>query len=390
MKILFVGSHLLYFKVLLPVMASLAERGHMIRFQKTRPDCLGFSPRYFGRKPTRATFVNRAGLRYVADAIELPDEKKARQACFRSTWFSPIQRFDAVVGTTKDLSVLAEFKHRGVPHVWALGYEHLPVLMSLTEPISGVPVSDTAAAFFLGSNRFAEVHKLRDIVQGAEICDHRFVNFAHLDPKPERQGVTELSARDRVLVMHPGGYRKVITNPGAGKKESYERQRAFLEKICDPILEAGLKPVIKIHPLHANYHSAGDVRAILNEMAARDSRYASVDVARFEYWSHVYRSRLIVTFGSSGFYELFAAGVSNVVACSFLTEERANKFEMFDDLFVRTYEDYRAILQPGVFENRLGKLSGLTLQAKQAYGSLSSQAPATMITAAIESKFQSL
>jgi len=114
---------------------------------------------------------------------------------------------------------------------------------------------------FFSENPFSTSHSFRGQVKDTDL---RICNFTHLDTVYglDRQSET---VPENILIFHPGGYRGVLSQPGADRSTCYLAQRQFLETIFLPILHRGLTPIIKLHPLRATFHDVADLKRITRQ-----------------------------------------------------------------------------------------------------------------------------
>lgn len=365
MRVLFLASHTLYWKVLLPVALELTRRGVKVSIRANRPSFMKYSQDKCADHPTGVRWVNRSALEYIADLAGYREDlnQALKGGALQISMLSGLHRHDAVIGVVKDFDPLLKRSGKKHEDVYVLGYQHLPVLLSLKQPLKNKKISSLCERVFLQSE-FSNLHRFSEWVLHPAVKDREFVNFPYLDKIKQTPGVDGAYA----LVFHPGGYRHVDSDPGDDQATCYRKQERFIRDVCGPVLAAGLIPVIKVHPLYARHHSKADLEAILAIMIQKDPEFRSVIVTDQPYWDYARQSRWIVTFGSSSVYELFAAGFWNVLICDFLGKARSVKFEAFEGLFVRSLEDYAAILKQKPSRERLKQ--GPAAEIFEAYHSL--------------------
>ena len=370
MKAFFYASHTLYLKVLIPLVIDLAKKENIdLYFYKNYPHFYTYSPARFSKNPEKNQCINLSALNYVAHLIDRGEEWNEVQDLVHFSFLKRVKKYDVIVGTTKDLNMLIKFKKKGAKKVYVVGYQHMPVLLSLNSHLKLKNKFQEAEDVFIKDNKFSRAHDFYKYIRHKEVWDFKFVNFPYLDTvhKMERKNLDNPC----VLIFHPGGYRHIITTPGENKKSCYEKQRAFIKKVCQPILEAQWIPVIKTHPLYARYHSKKDLEIILKDLIRENTLFQKIIVTDESYWDFAFQSRFMLTFGSSGVYELYAAGLKNVLICSFLGESRAVKFQMFKDVYIDTYEEYLSLFNnKSILEMRFNGSGGLVQDIYRAYSSL--------------------
>jgi hypothetical protein len=352
MRVLFTHGHTLYAKVTIPLALRLREEGHEVVFERRRDRWHRFSDRYVRAHPQNVAVVDRASLRYAARLIGYEREWEAAEGSIELG--RPRGRFDVVVGVTKELERLRALASAGDARVFALGYQHMPYVVAVgrEQRHDGSP--------FLQHNAFTDAHRFLEILGGDLAVPN---SFLFLDRVVERRPARS-PAGDRVLIFHPGGWRNVVTAPGEGARASREKQLAFFERACRPLLEAGLRPVIKVHPLRARHHDTGDVRAVA------DAIDPSIEVLAPDawFWDDAFASAFVVNYGSSSIYELWSAGIRSAVVCNFEGSARSGKFAFFDSVFIDSHDEYRAFVAEERW--RTLELDPLAREVSDAYAEL--------------------
>ncbi len=377
MRVFFYTSHTLYLKVLIPLVIELLKReGVSVFFYKNYPHFYSYSPARFSKNPEKNKCINLSALDYVAHLIDYKKEWNLVKHLIRFTFLKRIAKYDVIVGTIKDLDALIQFKKRGAKKVYVVGYQHMPVLLSLGTQLKLKNKFHDAENIFIKDNEFSKTHDFRRYIRHQEVADFKFVNFSYLDTVSKKRlamskDCQSLFTNPYVLIFHPGGYRRIITMPGEDKKSCYRKQEEFIKRVCQPILEAGFIPVIKTHPLYARYHSKEDLHIILKGLVEVSPLLRQVIVTDESYWHYAFQSRLMLSFGSSGVYELYAAGLKNVLICAFLGESRAVKFQMFKNVYIDTYEEYLSLFKDkSNFSKKFDNMTSLVQDIYRAYSSL--------------------
>jgi len=348
-SILFIHNHTLYSKVTIPVILSCVENGWNVTIHVNRLTLFGvsygFSKRVIKKNPTGVKVINPKSLEFVADLIGLGDEWRAVKDRINFSIISQIfpSKFDVVVGTTKNLKRLSSIAQVHTS-VFALGYQHFPVLLKVGADDKEDSCKYERNSVFLTKNSFANRHSFPDIVKGHQVVLN---SFTFLDVVHRRR--TDVVSKEKtILIFHPGGYRDVISSFGDSKEVCYASQMNFLKRLCMPLISMGLKPVIKIHPLRARYHDWEDLVILIDEFERGNKlEKGSIGLIGPEdwFWNLAFNSTLVLTFGSSSIYELWSAGVKNVFVCNFEGVSRSQKFDIFDSIFIDSYEDYLDLLK---------------------------------------------
>jgi hypothetical protein len=346
-SILFIQSQTLYSKATIPVAIACANRGWDVTFQVNRPvifgSSFGFSDNYIRNNPTSVSVVNPQSLQYVAGLIGLGSEwnlvKKRINFSLVSSFFP--KRFDVVIGTIKNMDVLQKISNKDI-NTFALGYQHLPVLVKVDKDISTNTINLDVQSIFFSDNEFSNDHKFNNIVKNYKTI---FTNFTYLDVVPNQK--KEKLLHNQVLIFHPGGYRNIISSPGDNKTVCYRKQKKFLQELCIPLINKGLTPIIKIHPLRARYHDLDDMEK-LSQIIERDNQFpdGSIQILgpKESFWDVAFDSSFIITFGSSAIYELWSVGIKNVYIFDFIGSERSRRFSYFESVFVKSSDEYHSII----------------------------------------------
>lgn len=352
MEIFFYSDHTLHAKSLIPLVIKFAREGHKVLIKKNNFNFRKYSPRIYCRKPTRNTLVNPSSFDYVAKIIDYSKELNEVRSGLSFVFMPSLRKVDVIIGTTKSIPKLKVLCKENKIYAYAIGYQHMPFLVSIFDQRDwGFPSNDESLyEVFFGDNNFSKIHRFCEILRGNGIC---ILGFPYLDKAQDylnSLSVASDKGRKRyVLIFHPGGYRNVITSEGEPKKACRAKQAKFIKDICLPILDIGLIPVIKTHPLYAIYHSIEDLRYIIKELSQDDPRYNEVVVTDDGYWRWAFYSKFIITFGSSSIYELFSRGFKNVCIVNWLGKERSSKFSFLTDITINSYEDFLEMVKNNSF-----------------------------------------
>lgn len=306
MTIRFFASHLLHWRVLIPVICELIYR-HEIIVQTTRPDWLGMPHRAMRTHPQHVLGINKTSLSWVADWIS-----------YRSRWrdvrdgiqysFLP-RRADVLVSTTKELGVLRSQSTRSV----AIGYQHFPMLVCPQEK----PSIKNVPAVFRAPHPFAVRHNFAPLFENARVVG---CGFPHLDlvaADPRTSCCIHLSRFPVAMLCHPGMAR------GCTEDRIVERAIENLRSTHIPILSA--------HPIPGKGGTVQDLRR----------QYPGVNVVE-GWWPTGAECDIIIALGSSSLYEMWAAGYWQTYILG--GTPRSDIFTLFDDLIIPSPEDIPAYL----------------------------------------------
>ncbi len=374
MKFFFSHSHSLYPKVTIPLALEFLGHGHQVSFKVNRPTFFGksygFTDDYIKRNPNGVSISNPKSFGYVSRIINHHEEWQIAQKSIRYIKRNDFNNFDAIISTTKQLPELNAVSKNNNMRGFAIGYQHIPFVVKIATPneISDTTVSNSSV--FLSDNLFSRRHSFPELLGSYQCLP---VGFLYLDKVwAHLQGSGYQKSKDgTVLVFHPGGYRGIFSEPGDSKSVCYANQKNNLEQIFLPLLEAGFRPVIKIHPLRAMYHDFDDVAEIISEIEVnRGLHQSAIQILRPDewYWDYAFKSRFMLTFGSSSIYELWSAGLENVFVCNFFGKERSGKFEFFDNIIIDSYDSYLNFVESGNFS--IDESNPLTKEVFKQYSDL--------------------
>jgi hypothetical protein len=362
LRVLFQNRHTLHAKVSIPLAVWLADRGHDVSFVRQGHGFNRFSARYVRRHPTSVRIVDRRSLAFVARLSGYGGDWERVTGSITFTSRPRYHEYDAIIGTTKELPELRAVRARYGVRVFALGYQHMPFVVSVGEPFRRA--TGRRPSPLLEENPFTERHAFAEIL---EDCDAEPNGFTYLDRVPaghdDRPGMG--------LVFHPGGYRGVVSDPGDSRSLCHRKQVGLLERACLPLLEVGLFPVVKVHPLRARFHDEPDVKAVAEEVERRHglaSESIGVLGPESSAWPVAQRSAVILNYGSSSLYELWSAGIRTAIVCNFEGRSRSEKFDLFPAIFFDRHTRYVDWLRAGDF--RRLELDPLAERVFTAYRSL--------------------
>jgi len=374
-SVLFVHIQTFHAKVTIPVALACLKQGWGVTFQVNRPvvfgHSFGFSNEIVGKNPTAVNVLNPEAFDYMADLIGLGDEWRAARKKVKFTLIGTIrpERYDVVIGTTKGMDMLSRISKKNIP-TFALGYHHLPVFLRVNGPLPDNHDLQVQRSVFFSDNAFSKQHDFRQVIVGSNSV--RLNAFTYLDPVYARC-LTEYEQTPQVLVFYPGGYRGVVSMQGDDRRTCYIAQKALLKQICLPLLAEGLTPVIKVHPLRAQYHDINDLEILAREVEQENG--ASEGSIRLIgpkawFWDEAHRSRFILNFASTSIYELWTAGIKKMHVWNFSHKStgRNQKYTNLSGCLLQSYDEYRTVVTAP--EKYTPKLDDLSIQVYNAYHSL--------------------
>lgn len=343
MRFLIQHTHTLHAKVTIPLACWLSNQGHEVVFRLKKDRWHRFSSRYIQTHPTHVSIIDREALRYVAQIIGYAMDWQEVESRIDVSSSIRERTFDAVISSTKELDELRQLQERMALAAFAIGYQHLPVLLNVGGKFHGMDPEATSS-LLLASNPFTQMHGFPALLNG---CDVRLNGFLYLD-RVYAQRSPVAAQRPWALIFHPGGYRGIVSEPGENRTACLVKQRALLERVCLPLLQVGLRPVVKVHPLRAQYHDLVDIQRLISDLE-REQRINPGTIVclapEASYSEYARNSQYILTYGSSAVYELWSAGLTQVMVCHFEGKSRSQKFRMFPTITMDTYSDYLSFLK---------------------------------------------
>ncbi len=323
MRILFESGMTFHFRSLLPVMKQLVDKKIHVSVQRRGY----FAERRIKNRPRAFNDVTKASLQFVAQQIGLDHhflDKVRFVFSIRRLNFPPesfYRKQDMFISTTKGFPWLNRMAKYGKPRI-AIGYQNF-----------------LGTYYTNGQELFPEkcppnLNYEQEVSCKTELA-YQETGHPFMDSYVNYYRNAQNNKTNKVLLLHPGGYRNVITRMGESKSESYRKQIAFYEKIlaCIP---SEMKLSVKIHPLAARYH---DRKA--HEMFAKTLNFEIVEGFLGEI---LFNYDAVLSVGSSSFFEILPFGRSLWVL-GFLSSERTKLYKDFPSLFVYSAEELYAKLK---------------------------------------------
>ena len=223
----------------------------------------------------------------------------------------PRPGFDLYLGTSKAFKWLAGYGDTGRPQV-ALPYQNI-LDTYLFHGRRDLPV---------GLERHVGFEReLRETLPGCSMLTG--LPFMDLMVEKQRSWIRR-DLRYRVLLLHPGGYRNVITAPGEDKQRCLAAQRALYARIL-AALPPDAEMVLKIHPLAARYHDAEANAPLAEAMGFRIAEGWLGDV--------LFDCDVVLSLGSSSLFEIAGLGIAHWVL-PFFSDTRTRYYSEFASMFL--------------------------------------------------------
>ena len=338
-KILFFGSNLLYFRSLIPIICNLNNKNCEIYIYTNSLDIFSkFLFKFIKKKyPTKVNIVTLFTLEWISKLInyELKFKKIKNKIKFHNKFSLRKKHFDKLVCTTKDLNEINLYNNFSFRESYALGYQHLPVFIDLNKKGKQIPLNNKL-------KDFEKIHSFKKILRN---YDFQICKFTWLNKIKFKRNKNS----NKVIIFHPGGYRNVLTSLNENKKNSIIAQENFIKKICLPLLKYNYKPIIKIHPLYAQYHGENECRLILKKLGLLNKvEIIGPDNSYYKFLNDV---KFAITLGSSSSYELWSIGFKNILYCNMFGSSRVKKFNLFKkEIFSNEMEFIKIIKSKNIYK----------------------------------------
>lgn len=315
MKILFNSGMAFQYRSLLPVMKQLCEDGVEV-FVLSKGH---FSENRIRKKPRSFGDVTESSLKFVCSQIGLSHDflSSVRFVRVFGRFGLPTSRFyrsiNLFVSTTKGFPWLNSMAEFGKPRI-AIGYQNF-----------------LGTYFYTRSGKFPNncppdltyEKKVRETIN-AEWIE---AGLPFLDSYVKRYKITPVhskNSRNKVLLLHPGGYRNVLTRMGESKAASYQKQREFYKSILDYI-PADMSLYVKMHPLAARYHDKASHEDFASDLELTPIEGFLGDI--------LFDFDAVLSLGSSSLFEIVPFGIPLWVL-NYFSKERTQLYSELPGLLI--------------------------------------------------------
>jgi len=338
MNFLFYSGMTFHFRSLLPVMKELVDRGENVSVLSR--GC--FSEKRIRLRPRSFNDITKKSLQFVSRQIGLRPEFLNRVSFipFYPHFNIPLRSFykkqDAFISTTKGFVWLNQFSNEGKLRV-AIGYENF---LSTYFSVDNNLFPQEAPSLLRSEEDIQKNSTVLWIETGLPFVDAYF----------QRRRV--VASSNKVLLLHPGGYRNVITKMGESRESCYAAQLRLYRTILNA-LPPLMSMDIKLHPLAAVYH----------DRTAHDEFAADLDVGIVEGFlgDLLFDYHVILSLGSSALFEILPFN-RRLWLLDFFGKERTNQYTDMKCLFIKDIDDLRNKLASNaeplfsdLFENKIYK-----------------------------------
>lgn len=340
LDVLCMGTMTLYYRSIWPIARRLIQDGHTVYMIKR--GC--FSEAYVRENPKAVTLLDENALRFICDLVGLNyvgidkvrwiDESGPPRPergglggigkFFHKLVGNAPKSFDIVLSVNKCFQELSAFSN-GKTLLVALPYQNIPDLyisrcFSLPHALS--PEAD-------------HLFELRKLATTAKV-DWFHSGLPFVDMLVEKRSETPCpGSQKRVLLLHPGGRRGVVSNDGDSYDTCLGNQRALYKRVQQQ-LPAGWKLGLKIHPLAAKWHDVETNQPICDELgiALHPGDWPG---------QYIYAYDAIISLGSSLIFENTGSGVPCFVA-GFLGGARVDYYTSLSEFYLKAPDDLRHAL----------------------------------------------
>ncbi len=342
MNILCLGTMTFYYRSIWPVARQLAAEGHAVYIRRQGH----FTEQAIRECPTGVSAVDPSALRFICDltgldytyidAVRWLDPGTDRplsfgercKAKFAKNGVSSARHYDVILSVNKCFPQLNEFTASGALLV-ALPYQNIPDLyLQRGIPFPSVTMNPDADFMFI----------LRNIMQGGHIPSG--LPFAEQLTTKARESKASV-ANKKVLLLHPGGFRGVVSNPDDSEATCLANQ-ADLYKAVLQCLPPGYSLGLKIHPLAAKWHDYPANKPICDQLGITLHDGGWPGNCIFDYDA-------LISLGSSLIFESVGTGVPCFIA-GFLGGKREKYYSAIKEYYCNSESELcSAIKNAGAF-----------------------------------------
>jgi len=316
MNFLFHSGMTFHYRSLLPIMKRLSENGHSVNVLSKGY----FTEKRIRNKPRSLNIITKKSLEFVCEQSGL-DKYFLGKVHFcpyvrrlnipSSTFF---QKQDMFISTTKGFPWLNQMAKYKKPRV-AIAYQNILRTYFTTN-------KDTFPDNCLPNLEFEE-----QIINKYKI-NSEMTGLPFIDAYMERSKYYRDIDSRKVLLLHPGGYRGVITKMGESKKLSYIKQLELYENLISYIPDH-LKLTIKIHPLAAKYHDL--------KFHKENFSHLGIDFIEGFLGDYLFEYYAVLSIGSSALYEVLR--FKPLWILNYFSKERTDYYKDLPSLFINSGED---------------------------------------------------
>ena len=311
-----------HLRSLLPVVEGLLAQGHSVFMARQgRFDVDGIRAR-----PRAVSVRDPGALRFVARGIGLSDH------CLDRIHWLPrliprrfIERglpgFDLYLSTTKGFPWLAACAPKDKPQV-AVGYQNILDTFSFRGQ-ANLPKDCPGTIAF--ADELRQAYPKNRFAAGLPFMDYLY----HRHRATRRTDDTF-----HALLLHPGGWRNVVTLPSDGQETCLRKQEALYRRVIR-CLPPGARLTLKIHPLAARYHDAEANRPIAEALG--------IDIAEGWLGDILFQCDAALSAGSSSLFEVLPFGIPHWVL-GFLGGERVEFYKEFNAVYLDSEDALRRVL----------------------------------------------
>jgi len=352
-KILFFALNLISYKSLVPYIIKSVEDGHDVTvrtnfFNNKLADII--FDLYKTNYPLKVNLINKNTINKLSKnyKLHLPEKNLKFSIIFSSKYLRFLNNtylkkntFDIVIGTLKDNLFYEYNPNLKYKKKFAIGIPPFPVNINFQD------LKKFSFEKFGDGDFFFKYHKIDKIIKNQ---DFTLRKFSYIKKNNKTQNL------NRVLLLHPGGYRGVVTDYGASKKISNLQNSKFIKSICETLETNGYECLIKIHPLHAKFHGEKDLNSIVRNLNLKKTKVLGPYEGYFDLLNNC---KFVLSCGSTSIHEIMSMGYKNIFLINFFGTSRTSEYyfhkenilESLDDLDKICKEDNLQKYLQGKFQN---------------------------------------
>lgn len=336
-KILFFALNLISYKSLVPYIIKSAEKGHQVTvrtnfFNNKLADAI--FDLYKTRYPLKVNLINKNTINKLSKNYELilPERNLRFPIIFTSKYLRFLNKpffkkntFDIVVSTLKDNLFYKYNPNLKYKKKFAVGVPPFPININFQQK------KKFSFEEFKESEFFFKYHKVDKIINNQDFSLRKFSYI-------KERNKTKHS--NQILLLHPGGYRGVVTNYGASKKKSHLQNSKFIELICKTLETNGYECLIKIHPLHAKFHGEKDINLIVKNLNLENTKV----LGPYEgYLDLISSCKFVLSCGSTSIHEIMSMGYKNIFLINFFGTSRTSEYYFHKENILESLDDLEKI-----------------------------------------------
>jgi len=317
MNFLFHSGMTFHYRSLLPIMKRLSENGHSVNVLSKGY----FTEKRIRNKPRSLNIITKKSLEFVCEQSGL-DKYFLGKVHFctyvrrlnipSSTFF---QKQDMFISTTKGFPWLNQMAKYVKPRI-AIGYQNcLGTYYTTGKEL--FPINCPPDLNFEESLR--KDTKIDFVEAGLPFMD----SYVRKSKNFDNHKIT-----NKVLLLHPGGYRGVVTKMGESKSVSIKKQLNMYKEVLKYIPD-DIELNVKIHPLAARYH---DLKFHKDNFS-----HLGIDFIEDFLGDYLFEYDAVLSIGSSALFEVLP--FKPLWILNYFSKERTDFYIDLPSLFINSGEE---------------------------------------------------